>query len=188
MNTEQNTWFLPPHLVLLHNFLQLIKPQNLASTFPLSQVKNLGNNFDYFFFPHYINFINECFQLYPKAYSESIHSLHHVLPGIPVGFLLQHFIPPLKNCSNQSHVLKTYIRYNHSLLKVCRWLHYVLEIHSDFLSSLQSPKDLDCIFFPTLPIAVFSSTMFFMPLTSYLFNCETSFFDIIIFALTDACS
>ena len=57
-------------------------------------------------FTHHINFISECFQLHPKAQSESMHFLHHVLSGIPAVFLFQHFIPPLKNCSNQSHLLK----------------------------------------------------------------------------------
>lgn len=35
-----------------------------------------------------------------------MHFLHHVLSGIPAVFLFQHFIPPLKNCNNQSHLLK----------------------------------------------------------------------------------
>ena len=104
-----------------------------------------------------------------------MHFLHHVLSGIPAVFLFQCFIPPLKNCSNQSHLLKhisdIIILYSKSVTD------FILYIWSKSWlfppPPLQSPIDLNTIFFLTSFKALLCNHFFLMPRTSYLFNSET---------------
>lgn len=128
-----DSWFLPLHLVLVHSFPHLFKPY-YPSPFPLAQVKNPGSIFDYSFFlpPHPLHqYVSSYIQKY--IVNRSIF-LHPLLPGIPIGFLLQHLRRSHKNPNSQNCLLKMNTWCLHFRLKVCHWLHTVLEINPDSLS------------------------------------------------------
>ena len=103
-----------------------------------------------------------------------MHFLHHVLSGIPAVFLFQHFIRPLKNCSNQSHLLKhisdIITLYSKS---VTDFTLYIWSKSWLFLPLTKSYRLKHYLLSNLIQSTLLQPCFFLMPLTTYLLNSET---------------